>query len=245
LRSARRAPAPHRGAVARGRAQAARAPRHAVPGAVARRGRPARPRHRRRAPRCRAGAARACDLAGVQAVSRSRWPLPLQAGRGRARAVAQPWLRIAARRRPARGCAPAGRLCRRGSRPVPGRGRGCLRGAGRAGRAARGGGRQGMNQLAAMPDLALVLFAPWFLILSVLFWVYPRQPRNAKRRLFDIAALLLSLLAFVATLRWAHGYADPKHGGMWPQILATSAGYGVYLLALTIAVLIRRLLFRK
>ncbi|WP_246069802.1 hypothetical protein [Cognatiluteimonas lumbrici] len=102
-----------------------------------------------------------------------------------------------------------------------------------------------MNQLSAMPDLALVLFAPWFLILSVLFWVYPRQPRNAKRRLFDIAALLLSLLAFVATLRWAHGYADPRHGGMWPQILATSAGYGVYLLALTIAVLIRRLLFRK
>src|SRR5690606_26684313 len=80
-------------------------------------------------------------------------------------------------------------------------------------------------------DLALVLFAPWFLILSVLFWVYPRQPRNAKRRLFDIAALLLSLLAFVATLRWAHGYADPRHGRMWPQILATSAGYGVYPLA--------------
>ena len=102
-----------------------------------------------------------------------------------------------------------------------------------------------MNQLSAMPDLALVLFAPWFLILSVLFWVYPRQPRNAKRRLFDIAALLLSLLAFVATLRWAHGYADPRHGGMWPQILATSAGYGVYLLALTIAVFIRRAVFQS
>ena len=65
-----------------------------------------------------------------------------------------------------------------------------------------------MNQLSAMPDLALILFAPWFLILSVLFWLYPRQPRNAKRRLFDALALLLALVAFVATLRWSHGYAD-------------------------------------
>jgi hypothetical protein len=97
-----------------------------------------------------------------------------------------------------------------------------------------------VNQLSAMPDLALILFAPWFLILSVLFWVYPRQPRNAKRRLFDIVALLVSVLAFVATLRWAHGYADHQYGAMWPQILATSAGYGVYLLALTVAVFVRR-----
>jgi hypothetical protein len=97
-----------------------------------------------------------------------------------------------------------------------------------------------VNQLSAMPDLALILFAPWFLILSVLFWVYPRQPRNAKRRLFDIVALLVSVLAFVATLRWAHGYADRQYGAMWPQILATSAGYGVYLLALTVAVFVRR-----
>ena len=101
-----------------------------------------------------------------------------------------------------------------------------------------------MSPLSAMPDLALILFAPWFLILSVLFWVYPRQPRNARRRLFDIAALLVSLLAFVAALRWAHGYADPRHGGMWSQILATSVGYGVYLLVLTVAVFMRRALFR-
>ena len=101
-----------------------------------------------------------------------------------------------------------------------------------------------MNQLSAMPDLALILFAPWVLILSVLFWLYPRQPRNAKRRLFDALALLLALVAFVATLRWSHGYADRQYGEMWPQILATSAGYGVYLLVLTVAVFVRRALFR-
>ena len=102
-----------------------------------------------------------------------------------------------------------------------------------------------MNQLSSMPDLALILFAPWFLILSVLFWIYPRQPRTAKRRLYDVAALAVALVAFVATLRWAHGYADRQYGAMWPQILATSAGYGVYLLALTIAVFIRRAVFRS
>ena len=81
-----------------------------------------------------------------------------------------------------------------------------------------------MNQLASMPDLALILFAPWFLILSVLFWMYPRQPRNARRRLFGAVALVLALVAFIATLRWSHGYADRAYGKMWPQILATSAG---------------------
>lgn len=97
-----------------------------------------------------------------------------------------------------------------------------------------------MNHLASMPDLALILFAPWFLILSVLFWLYPRQPRHARRRLFDSAALVVALVAFVATLRWSHGYADRQYGAMWPQILATSVGYGVYLLVLAVAVFLRR-----
>jgi hypothetical protein len=35
--------------------------------------------------------------------------------------------------------------------------------------------------LASQPDLALLLFAPWFLILAVLYWVYPRQPRDGAR----------------------------------------------------------------
>ena len=102
-----------------------------------------------------------------------------------------------------------------------------------------------MNQLSAMPDLALILFAPWFLILSVLYWLYPRQPRNAKRRWFDAVALAVALLAFIATLHWSHAYADRQYGAMWPQILATSAGYGVYLLVLTVAVFIRRAIFRR
>jgi len=94
--------------------------------------------------------------------------------------------------------------------------------------------------LALQPNLALLLFAPWFLILAVLYWVYPRQPRDAARRLFDAAALALALIAFVLTLHWAHAYADKSYGGMWPQILATSLGYGVFLGMLTLAFFVRR-----
>ena len=102
-----------------------------------------------------------------------------------------------------------------------------------------------MNNLAAAPDLALILFAPWFLILAVLYWVYPRQPRDAARRLFDIVALLVMVIAFVTTLHWAHAHATRAHGTMWPQILATSVGYGVFLLMLTVAVFVRRAWLRR
>lgn len=95
------------------------------------------------------------------------------------------------------------------------------------------------TEIAGLPLLALILFAPWFAILSTLFWFYPRQPRNAARRGFDIVALLLSLVAFIAALYWAHGYADPGHH-LWPQVLATSVGYGVYLLVMVLAFLLRR-----
>ena len=102
-----------------------------------------------------------------------------------------------------------------------------------------------MSDVAGMPTLALVLFAPWFLILSVLYWLYPRQPRDAARRLFDACALAIAVVAFVLTLHWAHGYADRKFGAMWPQILATSVGYGVFLLVLVVAIFVRRAWLRR
>lgn len=84
-------------------------------------------------------------------------------------------------------------------------------------------------------NLALILFLPWLLILGALYWIYPRQPRSGRRRLYDIAALVSSLAAFVLTMQWAYGYADPRWGGMWKQILATSVAYGAFLLVLAVA----------
>lgn len=89
--------------------------------------------------------------------------------------------------------------------------------------------------LSALPILALVLFAPWFLILSVLYWIYPRQPRPPARRGFDGMALLLAYAGCVAALYWSMGFADRSYGALWPQILATSVGYGVFLAVLVMA----------
>jgi len=91
-----------------------------------------------------------------------------------------------------------------------------------------------------LSNLALVLFAPWFIILGVLFWIYPRQPRDMRRKLFDATALLVALVAFVLTLQWAHGIADRQYGELWPQVLATSLGYGVFLAVISAAWFLRR-----
>lgn len=96
-----------------------------------------------------------------------------------------------------------------------------------------------MNPLIEL-NLALVLFLPWFLILGTLFWLFPRQPRHRARVMFDVAALLLSLVAFVACVHWSHAHADPTYGAMWRQILATALGYGVFLTVLVVAFWARR-----
>lgn len=93
-------------------------------------------------------------------------------------------------------------------------------------------------------NLGLLLFLPWFLILGALFWLFPRQPRHALRRLFDLASLALATAAFIAALYWAQGIADPAQGQMWRQVLATSIGYGVFLGVLTLAVVLRWRLWR-
>lgn len=81
------------------------------------------------------------------------------------------------------------------------------------------------------PLLALILFTPWFVVVGTLFWMYPRQPRHAARRRFDAGVLLLALAAFVLATWWGFRHADPGHH-LWPQVLATSLGYGAYLLVM-------------
>ena len=94
-------------------------------------------------------------------------------------------------------------------------------------------------------NLALILFLPWVLILSVLFWWFPRQPRTWARRLFDFLTLSAAALAFAVAVHWAYAHADASYGRMWKQVFATSVGYGVYLAALLLAYLIRRAWFAR
>lgn len=94
-------------------------------------------------------------------------------------------------------------------------------------------------------NLALILFAPWFAVLSVLFWRYPRQPRGPARTWFDGLALALATAAAFAGMHWGMRHGDASYGAMWKQILATSVAYGLYLAVMTAALLLRRRWFAR
>ncbi len=100
-----------------------------------------------------------------------------------------------------------------------------------------------MNPLVEL-NLTLILFLPWFLILGVLYWLFPRKPRNVARVLYDIVALVASVAVFLWSVHWSMGNADTQYGKLWPQILATALGYGVFLAALGFAFGLRWLWLR-
>jgi hypothetical protein len=100
-----------------------------------------------------------------------------------------------------------------------------------------------MNPLVEF-NLTLLLFLPWFAILGVLFWVYPRRPRGVRRVFYDLVSLAMSVVAFMVSIYWAQTSADPVHGHMWQQILATAVGYGVFLAVLGAAFVLRLLILR-
>lgn len=93
-------------------------------------------------------------------------------------------------------------------------------------------------------NLALILFLPWFAILGVLFWMFPRAPRGLARWLFDTGSLTLATVAAALGMYWGMFNADPGHGPMWKQVLATSVAYGLFLLVMTIAFVLRRKLLK-
>ena len=98
-----------------------------------------------------------------------------------------------------------------------------------------------------MPYLAVILFLPWFLLLGALFWLFPRQPRNPRRKAFDIAALVVAFVMSFVGMQWGYalGLADVGTGAIWKQVLATLVAYGAFLFVLTVAVLLRSLFLSR
>ena len=94
-------------------------------------------------------------------------------------------------------------------------------------------------------NLTLILFLPWFVILGALFWFYPRRPRTAARRGFDLAALVLAGLASWVAMRWGMLNADPGAGAIWKQVLACLTAYGAFLAVLGSAWWLRARLLRR
>ncbi len=92
-----------------------------------------------------------------------------------------------------------------------------------------------------MPYLAIILFLPWFLLLGSLFYLFPREPRTARRRRFDLAALLVAFVLSFAGMQWGYalGLADSGTGAIWKQVLATLVAYGAFLIVLVVAIPLR------
>ncbi|RAO75779.1 hypothetical protein [Dyella jiangningensis] len=104
-----------------------------------------------------------------------------------------------------------------------------------------------------MRYLAILLLAPWLLILGWAYWAYPKSlPRTSARRSFDLAALLLAAFAAVECASTAFdtasmptvGQYGPASGAIWQQVLPALYGYGACVLVLVLAMIVRHLLWR-
>jgi hypothetical protein len=92
-----------------------------------------------------------------------------------------------------------------------------------------------------MAWLSLLLFLPWFVLLGALYWLFPRQPREAARRWFDGIALLLAFVLSIVAMLWGHhiGVVQSDAGPIWRQVLAVLYAYGAFLAVMVAAILLR------
>ncbi|SFS08379.1 hypothetical protein SAMN05216570_2395 [Dyella sp. OK004] len=105
-----------------------------------------------------------------------------------------------------------------------------------------------------MRYLAILLLAPWLLILGWAYWAFPKSlPRTSARKAFDLVALLLAALAavqsavigFEAATVPAVGQFGPSSGAIWQQVLPALYGYGACIVVLLAAMLVRHMIWRS
>lgn len=100
-----------------------------------------------------------------------------------------------------------------------------------------------------MRYLAILLLAPWLLILCWVYWAYPKNlPRSPGRRVFDAVALLLAASAAVQAALSGFDRAElplvgqfgRASGAIWQQVLPALCGYGAFTVVLVLATLLRQ-----
>ncbi|HEX7814338.1 hypothetical protein [Dyella sp.] len=105
-----------------------------------------------------------------------------------------------------------------------------------------------------MRYLAILLLAPWLLILGWLYWAYPKSlPRTGARRGFDGLILLLAagaavgsaLLGFDGVQVPQVGQFGPQSGAIWRQVLPALYGYGACVGVLVLGAVLRLALWRR
>jgi len=104
-----------------------------------------------------------------------------------------------------------------------------------------------------MRYLALMLLAPWLIVLGWAYWHYPKTlPVNRTRRAFDGLALLAAAVASVQAALLAYDSVEqpaptpfgPQSGAIWQQVVPALWGYGVFLAVLLLALVIRQRVWR-
>jgi hypothetical protein len=88
-------------------------------------------------------------------------------------------------------------------------------------------------------SLALILCLPTFAILGALYCVYPKSPAGARRRIIDLAVILIATVLSVVAMRWGFRSATGVGGALWKQVLATLLAYGAFLGVLSAGWLVR------
>jgi hypothetical protein len=99
-----------------------------------------------------------------------------------------------------------------------------------------------------MRYLAILLLAPWLLILCWAYWTYPKSlSKTSGRRIFDFVALLLAVIATGASALFGFdmvqlpvaGQLGPTSGAIWQQVVPALYGYGAFIVVLVLAMLLR------
>jgi hypothetical protein len=105
-----------------------------------------------------------------------------------------------------------------------------------------------------MRFLAILLLAPWLLILGWVYWAYPKSlPRTAGRRSLDALVLLLAaagavgcaLLGFDTVRVPQVGQFGPSSGAIWQQVLPALYGYGACVGVLVVGAILRTMIWRR
>ena len=105
-----------------------------------------------------------------------------------------------------------------------------------------------------MRYLALLLLAPWLLVLGWAYFAYPKNlPRTVGRRVFDVVALSAAAVATVAAA--VVGYEAVRlprvdqfgraSGAIWQQVLPALYGYGACVAILLLALTLRWLVWGR